>query len=168
VRSAPAGIDCGAACSHVYARGAPLILTAQPAPGSVFLGWGGCEGASGATCTLTLGADRVVAAAFGPAPAGPLRVRKAVVKGKAVTLTVAVPSPGALSVSGKWLTSAKTLPLAAGDVVLHLGLSRAGRRALAQAGGGRLKTTAALAFAPLEGGPTLKTAKALAFKGKRR
>ncbi len=168
VRSAPAGIDCGASCSNVYARGASLTLTAQPAPGSVFLGWGGCEGTSGATCTLTLGADRTVVAAFGPAPAGPLRVRKAVVKGETATLTVAVPGPGALSVSGKWLRSAKTLPLAAGDVVLHVGLSPAGHRALGQAGGGRLKAKAALAFAPLEGGPRLKTSRALAFGGENR
>jgi hypothetical protein len=166
VRSAPAGIDCGASCSHVFGRGAPLTLTAQPAPGSVFLGWGGCEGASGATCTLTLGADRIVVAAFGPAPAGPLRVRKAVVKGATATLTVAVPGAGALSVSGKWLQSAKTLPLDSGDVVLRVGLSPAGRRALAKAGGGPLKARAKLAFAPLEGGPTLKIAKALAFGGK--
>jgi DNA-binding beta-propeller fold protein YncE len=166
VRSAPAGIDCGASCSRVYARGAPLTLTAQPAPGSIFLGWGGCEGTSGATCTLTLGSDRTVVAAFGPAPAGPLRVRKALIKGETATLTVAVPGPGALSVSGKWLRSAKTLPLAAGDVVLRVGLSPAGRRALGQAGGGRLKARAALAFAPLEGGPTLKTSRTLAFGGK--
>jgi DNA-binding beta-propeller fold protein YncE len=166
VRSAPAGIDCGASCSHVYARGASLTLSAQPAPGSVFLGWGGCEGPSGATCTLTLGADRTVVAAFGPAPAGPLRVRKAVIKGTTATLTVAVPAPGALSVSGKWLGAAKTLPLAAGDVVLRVGLSPAGREGLAKAGGGKLKTKAKLAFAPLEGGPTLKLTRMIAFGGK--
>lgn len=163
VRSAPAGIECGASCSHVYARGARVTLTAQPAPGSVLLGWGGCAGAGGATCTLTLGADRTITAAFGPAPAGPLRVRKAVVEGATAKLTVAVPGPGALSVSGKWLHSAKTLPLAAGNVVLRVGLSPAGQRQLAGAGDGRLKARAALAFAPLEGGPTLRTARTLAF-----
>jgi len=162
VRSAPAGIECGASCSHLYDRGAALTLTAEPSPGSIFLGWGGCEGTSGATCTLTLGADRTVAAAFGPAPAGPLRVRKAVVDGATAKLTVAVPGPGALAVAGRWLRSAKTLPLAAGDVVLHLGLSPAGRRELARSGG-RLKAKAALSFAPLEGGPTLKLSRALTF-----
>jgi DNA-binding beta-propeller fold protein YncE len=164
VRSAPAGIDCGASCSHVYRRGTPLTLTAEPAPGSVFLGWGGCEGDSGSRCTLNLGADRDIVAAFGPAPPGPLQVRKVVLRGASATLTVAVPGPGSLSASGKWLSSAKTLPLASGDVTLRLGLSPAGRRALAQAGG-RLKTKAKLAFAPLEGGATLKSAKALSFGG---
>jgi DNA-binding beta-propeller fold protein YncE len=168
IRSVPAGIDCGSSCSHAYARGAPLTLAAEAAPGSVFLGWGGCEGTSGATCTLTLGSDRTVVAAFGPAPAGPLRVRKAVVKGATATLTVAVPGAGALSVSGKWLRSAKTLPLAAGDVVLRVGLGPAGRLALAKSGGDRLKAKAALSFAPLEGGPTLKASRALAFGRKGR
>jgi hypothetical protein len=161
VRSTPAGIECGASCSHVYDRGASVTLAAEPAPGSIFLGWGGCEGAGGTTCTLTLGADRTVAAAFGPAPAGPLRVRKAVVKGATAKLTVAVPGPGTLAVGGKWLRSAKTLPLAAGDVVLHVGLSPAGRRELARAG--RLETKARLSFAPLEGGPTLKLSRRLTF-----
>jgi Divergent InlB B-repeat domain/NHL repeat len=161
VRSAPAGIECGASCTHVYERGAPLVLTAEPAPGSIFLGWGGCEGTSGTTCRLTLGADRTVAAAFGPAPAGPLRVHKAVVKGAMAKLTVAVPGPGTLAVEGKWLRSAKTLPLAAGDVVLRVGLSPAGQRELA--GSDRLKAKAALSFAPLEGGPTLKLSRPLTF-----
>ncbi len=167
VRSAPAGIDCAASCSHLFERGAALTLTARAQPGSVFLGWGGCEGANGESCTLTLGADRVLVASFGPAPPGPLRVRRLSVRGATATLAVAVPGPGTLSASGRWLRAAEALPLASGDVALRLRLNAAGRRALARAGG-RLRAKANLAFAPLEGGAALKLTRALAFGGKRR
>jgi Divergent InlB B-repeat domain/NHL repeat len=165
VRSTPGGIDCGSSCSHVYERGTQLTLVAEPGPGSVFLGWGGCEAASGTSCTLALGADRVVVAAFAPGPAGPLRVRKAVVKRGVATLTVAVPGPGTLVASGKWLSSTRTLPLDAGDVTMRLGLSPAGRRALAGAKGNRLKTKVRLGFAPLDGGTGLKATRKLVFGG---
>jgi DNA-binding beta-propeller fold protein YncE len=166
VLSAPAGIDCGPSCSRVYERGTSLILTAQAAPGSVFLDWGGCEAESGTSCRLSLGSDRNVVAAFGPAPPGPLQVRKAVVKGATATLSVAVPGPGTLSASGKWLRSASVLQLDGGAVSLRLQLSPAGRRALAKAGRRGLKAKAALAFAPLQGGATLKAGRALTFGGK--
>ncbi len=45
VTSDPAGINCGATCSALFAEGTTITLTATPAANSVFLGWqpGGCD-----------------------------------------------------------------------------------------------------------------------------
>ena len=47
VKSAPAGIDCGAACSASFNSGAAVVLTATADASSVFLGWGGRAAGSG-------------------------------------------------------------------------------------------------------------------------
>jgi hypothetical protein len=41
VQSTPPGITCGTDCWETYAPGTPVMLTAQPAPGSTFAGFGG-------------------------------------------------------------------------------------------------------------------------------
>ena len=113
VRSNPAGIDCGAACSAEFGRGAAVTLTAAPLRGSRFLGWsGGCTGRS--SCAVVMDGAKSVTAAFGPArfallvsvkgpgrvtstPAGiacPGRCRVAVRAGSRVALR-AVPADGA-------------------------------------------------------------------------
>jgi hypothetical protein len=67
VTSSPAAIDCGSTCSALF----PAInvsLTAIPASGSTFLGWGGCastSGNGGTICNVTYDADRTVTATFG-------------------------------------------------------------------------------------------------------
>jgi hypothetical protein len=66
VTSAPAGIDCGSTCSHLFASGTPVTLTASPLAGSVFLDWtGDCSGPS---CAPTMGADHAVTANFDGVP----------------------------------------------------------------------------------------------------
>ncbi len=68
VSSAPAGIECGALCSHDFPNGAQVQLAAAPANGSTFAGWsgGGCSGTG--PCALTLGGDATVTATFSTAP----------------------------------------------------------------------------------------------------
>jgi len=63
VTSQPAGISCGASCSHPYSYGSTITLTAQAAKGSAFSGWSGaCSGKT--ACTLSLTATRTVQATF--------------------------------------------------------------------------------------------------------
>jgi hypothetical protein len=88
ITSAPAGINCGATCSHAYDDGTSVTLTATPAAHSTFTGWsgGGCSGAG--TCTVAMSADRSVTAAFAadPKPSDETppdtRITKATVDGK--------------------------------------------------------------------------------------
>lgn len=69
VRSDAEGIECGATCSHSFADGAQVTLTATPAAGFRFSGWsgGGCAGTG--PCLLTMYSDTEVTAAFAPLPA---------------------------------------------------------------------------------------------------
>ncbi len=63
IGSNPAGIDCGSTCSTSYAAGTAVVLTATPATGSSFAGWGGaCSGAG--SCALTVNQNQSVTASF--------------------------------------------------------------------------------------------------------
>jgi N-acetylneuraminic acid mutarotase len=70
VSSLPAGIDCGATCATSFPIGQVVTLTASPARGSTFAGWGGACSGTG-TCIVTLDAARTVTAGFAPAAATP-------------------------------------------------------------------------------------------------
>ncbi len=66
VTSSPGGIDCGAACSASFDHGTSVTLTAAPAAGVDFTGWGGdCTGTA-STCTVSMDAARSVTATFEP------------------------------------------------------------------------------------------------------
>jgi uncharacterized repeat protein (TIGR02543 family) len=60
-----AGIASGT-CGVMHPQGTQITLTAAPAPGYVFTGWGGACGSAGtnASCTLVVNADLDVAASF--------------------------------------------------------------------------------------------------------
>jgi hypothetical protein len=63
VSSSPSGIDCGSDCSEVYDYNTEVTLTATPATGSVFGGWGGaCTGTG--SCVVTMDQARSVTANF--------------------------------------------------------------------------------------------------------
>ena len=63
VTSSPAGIDCGSDCSQTYDYNTEVTLTAAPAVGSVFGGWGGaCTGTD--PCVVTMDQARSVTATF--------------------------------------------------------------------------------------------------------
>lgn len=69
VTSSPAGIDCGSGntCSYDFNEDTEVTLTAAPAEGSLFMGWGGdCSGTE-LTCTLTMNEDMEVTATFNAA-----------------------------------------------------------------------------------------------------
>ena len=67
VSSSPPGINCPAQCTASFAPSTVVTLTAAPQGGGTFSGWsGGCTG-SGA-CSVTMGANMSVAAAFSTPP----------------------------------------------------------------------------------------------------
>jgi hypothetical protein len=61
VTSSPAGINCGSTCSASFNT---VTLTATPADGYAFTGWGGVCSGSGATCTVTMSTAESVAVTF--------------------------------------------------------------------------------------------------------
>jgi hypothetical protein len=63
---------CTGACSATQVAGSAVTLTASPAPGWQFAGWGGaCDGSPGSTCTVDMSQARDVSAAFAPVPVAP-------------------------------------------------------------------------------------------------
>ena len=70
VTSSPAGINCPAGCtsaSTAYDQGTNITLVATPAPGSVFIGWGGaCTGTG--SCEFKLDKSREGKATFRALP----------------------------------------------------------------------------------------------------
>jgi hypothetical protein len=67
VTSSPEGISCGPTCSHAYAYGTGVTLTASPAAGATFKGWAGACSGTG-TCTVTMNSAQSAAATFAVQP----------------------------------------------------------------------------------------------------
>jgi hypothetical protein len=65
VTSTPTGINCGSDCTQSFAAGSSVKLTAKPAAGSAFAGWGGACSGTG-TCTLTMSQAQTVTVQFEP------------------------------------------------------------------------------------------------------
>ncbi len=65
VTSLSPGINCGTDCTERYGFNTVVVLTAVPAPGSVFAGWSGaCSNLGGNNCTLLMDAGKSVTATF--------------------------------------------------------------------------------------------------------
>lgn len=74
VSSQPAGIDCGAICTHSFEEGTVVTFTATPDPGFVFAGWDGvCAGLG--SCELLVDMAHDVGATFSLAQSHPLAVK---------------------------------------------------------------------------------------------
>src|SRR5438105_7660449 len=67
IQSSPAGINCGQVCAAAFDQGTSVALTAAPASGFRFDGWGGaCSGSGG--CTVTMQGETQVWATFAAIP----------------------------------------------------------------------------------------------------
>jgi hypothetical protein len=67
VVSTPGGIYCGNRCLLNVASGTVVTLSASPATGVTFMGWGGACAAFGTSdCTLTVTSGLSVSATFSP------------------------------------------------------------------------------------------------------
>jgi len=64
VSSSPAGISCGTTCSASFVFQTSVTLTAKPAAGSAFGGWGGACSGTQKTCTVSMTQARWVSAKF--------------------------------------------------------------------------------------------------------
>jgi hypothetical protein len=64
VTSNPPGINCPGDCGESYPENTAVTLTANPGPGTIFVGWSG-EGCSGTgTCTVTMTQARTIKVIF--------------------------------------------------------------------------------------------------------
>jgi len=114
VSSSPAGIACGGTCTANFAHGAVVALTATPAVGSKFAGWGGACAGSGA-CQVSMSAAKSVTASFDVAPT--LRVLTVSIGGTGSGLVSASPAGVTCNVVGGAGTGACTNGYADGTVV---------------------------------------------------
>jgi hypothetical protein len=87
VSTSDGAVVCPGDCAEIFAFNETVLLSANPGPGQVLLGWGGdCASAgSNATFTVALLGDTSCTAAFGLAP-------------QSFTLTVSLNGPGTIRV----------------------------------------------------------------------
>jgi hypothetical protein len=183
VTSEPAGINCGSACAAEYNSGSEVILTAVPAPGSAFAGFGGGSCAGTAPRHPTLGSDTAVSAEFTPLPPGaaalrgaaqvgatsldpaPSTLKLSAPRGSGLTLTIlaSLPAAGTLSARGAGLRRSSASAAAPGPLRLRLRLNRAGARALRAVKIGHLAVRTTFTFTPVNG-PPLATRRTVRFR----
>lgn len=98
VASSPSGVSCSATCSNTLTRGATYTLTATPAAGYTFTGWGGaCSGTS--TCSVTMSSAQSVTATFTSSTA-PINQVVTAPPSSNLTLNVTIAGTGSVVSSG--------------------------------------------------------------------
>jgi hypothetical protein len=127
VKGGGGAISCPSACSHTFADGTAVTLTASPASDSTFAGWSGGGCSSARTCQLTIGADTALRASFRPLAGPRLRIDKARKRtGRsglriAVRGTIATAARGAVSVKarfhvhGRWVAVSRRAKIVDGS-----------------------------------------------------
>lgn len=151
VASIPAGVDCGAVCSAIFANGVAATLTATPAKGSTFAGWsGGCTGL--AACSPASLGNVAVGAVFATVKFGKLKLNK---RNGTATLSVKVDAAGKLKVSGKGIKTTTVKSKRAGTVKLKITPKGSLKAKLASSGKGSVK--AKVSFTPTGGKAASKT-----------
>ena len=118
VASNPAGIDCTANCSAVFAANTQVTLTATPAAGQNFAGWSGACAGAASSCTVTVDQARTTGAAFQP------------ITGTNFALNVAVSGSGSVASSPAGINcgSACSANFAAGTAVTLTATPAAGQQ----------------------------------------
>jgi DNA-binding beta-propeller fold protein YncE len=159
VTSSPAGINCGASCSHAYDFGTSVTLTATHAAGSRFSGWSGGACSGTGACTLVLGSDRTVTASFAAVPSNAFKIGKPKLNRKKGTakLPVKVTDAGKLSLAGKGVRKARKSLGAAGAAKLAIKPKGKLKRKLRRVGKAKVKVK--VTFAPTGGTPASKAKK---------
>ncbi|MBA4265033.1 MAG: hypothetical protein C0453_08125 [Comamonadaceae bacterium] len=67
ITSLPKGVNCASECSRLFNSGTLVTLTANPAKGSLFAGWGGaCSGTSTRSCLVPMSQAQSAVAHFMP------------------------------------------------------------------------------------------------------
>jgi hypothetical protein len=104
ITSIPPGIDCGATCQAAFTKDSTVTLTATPDTDYTFSSWTGCASVVGNTCTVTMDADKTVAATFAVIPNLNLVVCPAsttLIKNNSSQLTAWYNASGAVSCADK-------------------------------------------------------------------
>jgi hypothetical protein len=117
VLSSPIGISCPSTCSATFAPGTQVSLTAEPANGFAFTGWGGaCSGVG--TCTVTMNAAQSVSANFAqttppssPLVAAVLPSSRSVELGNTATAFATIINAGTTTAPGCSITPVTALPI---------------------------------------------------------
>jgi uncharacterized repeat protein (TIGR02543 family) len=86
VTSQPAGISCPTTCSFSFTYNLSVTLTESAPPGWTFAGWGGACSGQATTCTVTMGSNQNVTAAYGLNPTLTLSVAGQNLDGTPATL----------------------------------------------------------------------------------
>jgi hypothetical protein len=151
------GINCGAVCSAIFKRSAPVGLTAVANRGFAFAGFGG--NCTGTACNLTMDAPKTVSANFYSFGTGK-KVKKNKKKGTAL-LSFGVGGPGRVVLSGKKVKKESKNPQRAS--VVKLPIVAKGKALKKLKATGKAKVKVSVAYTPT-GGSTATFTKKVVLK----